>query len=255
MNKSIVSSVIFFFSGLILVISGCSPLRPATDPLQDKQAFFLATRARAFNQDITASKGTGWARLETQTKTETFKIAWAAVFPDKIRITFLLSGLPVETIISTGETITFLSHTGKHSKQLYHSKDPDMMNYIKVRVKMSEIILVLLGRFPLQPFDDAYFSPLDSSLSTITLKQKERSMAAQYLHFDGTRINGLKSMDNAGKMLYEMTILNYQTHDFGDIPATIEIKDPDNRKLMLELTGFQPNPPVKESVFRLTEPG
>ncbi|MCK5347794.1 MAG: hypothetical protein KAJ25_00305, partial [Desulfobacula sp.] len=182
-----------------------------------------------------------------------FRIAWATIFPNKIRITFLLSGLPVETIIATGEKITFLSHTGEHSKYSYNSKDPDMKDYILVPVKLSEMILVLLGRLPVKNFDDAWFSPSDSSLSTIILKQNWKGFT-QSIHFnDKGKVDGLKTTDLSGKLLYEMTMIKYKTHDFGNIPVKIEIKDKDNRKLTLEITNFLPNPPIKESVFQLTE--
>ncbi len=69
------------------------------------------------------------------------------------------------------------------------------------------------------------------------------------------KIDGLKSRDLSGKILYEIMITQYKIYDFGDIPIKIEIKDMNNRKLTLDITNFQPNPPIKESVFRLTESG
>ena len=237
----------------ILILSGCAQPRPDTNPLLDKKAFFLANQARSFNQHIIASKGTGWIRLETKTKKDKFKIAWAAVFPNKIRITFLLSGHPVETIIATGEKITFLSHTGEHAKYSYHSKDPNMEDYIHVPVKMSEIILILLGRLPVKNFDDAYFSPSDASLSTITLRRNWKGLV-QSLHVNSKeKIDTFKTTDLSGTLLYEMIVMKYKNNDFGTIPVKIEIKDSDNRKLILEITNFLPNPPIKESVFQLTE--
>ncbi|MBU8848166.1 MAG: DUF4292 domain-containing protein [Desulfobacterales bacterium] len=253
-NQNLLSNLIYI-AVFVLIVSGCASLRPDTSPILDKKALLLSNQARSNNQHITASKGTGFARLETKTKKTKFKIAWAAVFPNKIRITFLLSGHPVETIIATGEKITFFSHTGAHSKYSYNSKDPDMKDYILVPVKMSEMILVLLGRLPVKNFDDAWFSPSDSSLSTITLKQNWKGLT-QYIHFnDKAKVEGLKVTDSSKKLLYDMTIINYKAYDFGNIPVKIEIKDKDNRKLTLEITNFLPNPPIKESVFRLTESG
>ena len=251
-NQNLLSSLICI-AAFILIIPGCAPIRPDTNPLLDKKAFVLSTQARSFNQHIIASKGTGWARLETDTNKDKFKIAWAAVSPNKIRITFLLSGHPVETIISTGKKITFYSHTGQHSKYSYRSEDPDMKDYILVPVKISEMISVLLGRLPVKKFDDAYFSPSDASLSTVILKQNWKG-ARQYLHFnDRGKVESVKAMDYAGTLLYEMTIMKYKAYNFGSIPVKIKIKDKDNRILTLEIINFQPNPPIKDSVFQLTE--
>ena len=251
-NQNLLSNLIYI-AVFILIGSGCASLRPDTNPLLDKKALSFANQARSMNEHITASKGTGWIRLETKTKTDKFRIAWAAVSPDKIRITFLSSGLPIETIIATGKKIIFFSHTGEHSKYSYNSKDPDMKDYILVPVKLSEMIVVLLGRIPVKNFDDAWFSPSDSSLSTIMLKQNWKGVT-QSVHFnDKGEIEGLKTTDASGKLLYEMIIIKYKAHDFGNIPVKIEINDKDNRKLTLEITNFLPNPPIKESVFQLTE--
>ncbi|MBT4505625.1 MAG: DUF4292 domain-containing protein [Desulfobacula sp.] len=238
----------------ILILSGCAQLRPAGNPLLDKKAFLLAKKAQSFNHNIIAGRGTGWARIETKKKTDKFRIAWAAVFPDKIRITFLISGHPLETIIATGEQITFFSHTGQHAKYSDNSKDPDMDEFINVPVKMSEIISILLGRLPVKKFDKAYFTAQDPSLSSIALEQNWKGVT-QYLHFNGNqKIDGLKSTDVSGKLLYEMNIIKYKTYGSNQIPVKIEIKDMDTRKLTLDITGFQANPLIKESVFRLTEP-
>ncbi|CCK80013.1 hypothetical protein [Desulfobacula toluolica] len=251
-NQTLLSRTVCIIA-VILTISGCASIRPETDPLLDKKALRFSKQAKSLNRHILASKGSGWAKLETKTRVEKFRIAWAAVFPDKVRITFLLSGLPIETIITNGEKITFFSHTGEHSKYSYNSKNPDMEKYIHVPVKMSELILLLLGRLPLKPFDDAYFSVADSSLSTLILKQKWKR-TAQHLHFNNNgNVDELIFTDPGGKLLYQITPTKYKAYDFGDIPIKIEIQDTNERKLTLGITDFIANPPIKESVFLLTE--
>ncbi len=253
-NKSYFSWL-FLLAIISFIISGCASLRPETDPFLDKKAFALSSKVRSFNQNIIASKGTGWARIETKTEINKFRIAWACIFPNKIRITFLVSGNPLETIIATGKTITFFSHTGEHSKYTYNSENPDMDKYVNVPVKMSEMIALLLGRFPVKDFDDAWFSPLDSSLSTVILKEKWISLT-QYLHFkEDEKLDTIQSKDNTGKLLYEMTIIKYKDYKFGTIPVKIQIKDKNNQKLTLEITNFIPNPKIEDSVFQFTESG
>ncbi len=242
-----------YVTAFILLVTGCAPIRPDTFSFLDKKALLVSHQARSFNQHIVASKGTGWARIQTNTRMEKFKIAWAAVFPNKIRITFMLSGLPMETIIATGEKITFLSHTGNHVKYSYYSKNPDMEDYIHVPIKLSEMISILLGHLPVKKFDDAWFSPSDPSLSTITLKQNWKG-GRQYLYLsDKGKIEGIKRMDNQGKLLYDMTIAEYKAYDSGDIPVHIIIKDKGDRTLTLTISHFMANPPIKDAVFQLTE--
>jgi outer membrane lipoprotein-sorting protein len=229
------------------------PLRPKTDPLMDQKALTLANGARSYNQDIAASRGKGWAKLETPTKTERYRIAWAAASPGKARITFLLSGNPVETIISTGKDVHFVSHTGKHSLYTRNSENPDMEDYLEVPVRMSEIISILLGHFPLKGFDDAYFSPSDSSLTMVITRQKDKD-GLQHLNFNGhEKISRIQSMDIYGTPLYEILLLEYQPHESHDIPVKLRIKDNASRMLTLDITDFEPNPLIKDSVFQLTD--
>lgn len=252
MNKLNPFPILFALTAMTLSFSGCMPLRPATDPQMDKKAFSMTHEVRSFNRHITASRGKGWAKLETPDKTDRYRMAWAAVHPDKTRITFLMSGNPVETVISTGEKISFLSHTGKHNLYSDNSEDPDMKEYLEVPVKMSELISILLGHIPLKDFDDAYFSPSDSSLTAIITRKKKGGL--QHLSFNRHgKISRIESLDNYGTPLYEIHVLEYKTRESNDIPIKLKITDSENRKLTLDITDFEPNPPIKDSVFELTE--
>jgi hypothetical protein len=255
MNNPTSFSRLIYGLVFIMILSGCAQLKPATSPLLDKKAFLQASQTKAFNQHIMASKGKGWAWIETKTTKNKFRIAWACVFPNKIRITFLLSGLPVETIVATGEKITFFSHTGEHPKTSYRSKDPDMRNYIQVPIKLSKMILILLGRFPVDSFDYAYFLPSDPYFSNIALNRNWTGVT-QYLHFnDQKKMDLLVSIGTGNKIAYELTIDQYKRHGSSDIPVKIEFKDIQGKKLTLKITDFVPNPPIKDSIFQLTEQG
>ncbi len=245
---------LIFTASLCIFISGCAaPPRPDTDPFYDKKALALAKQIKSFNQHIIAARGTGWAKVKTDTKHAKFKIAWAAVYPNKLRITFLISANPIETIIATGEKITFISHTGQHFKYSYNSKDPDMERYIKVPIKMSEMILLLLGRFPANNFNDTYFAPSDPSLSTIVLKQNSNNLI-QFFHFDNKKsCNSMWKENYNENLIYKIIIQKYKRYGSDNIPVQLIIKDDNNKKLFLEITSFIVNPPIKESVFQLTE--
>ncbi len=255
MNKLLLRLRLSSILILIVLMTGCAAHRPKTNPELDKKAFNLSIKAQSHNQEIVSSKGSGWALLETDEKTDRFKIAWAAIYPGKIRITFLLSGLPVETILATGKTITFLSHTGQHSKYSYPSKDPDMEKFVNVPVRMSEIILLLLGRFPIKPFDDAYFSRKNSITSNITLKTNNKNQT-QYLVCDQKgNLQQFLITDFLGDTLYKIVVKEYKNLNARQIPAKIEITDNNNKKLTLHITDFKANPPIKEGIFQLTESG
>ena len=255
MNRPYLLSSFLIFILFILVFSGCAPLRPQTDPEMDKEALRLSYQAKSFNQQITASKGTGWATLETQDGTITYKIAWAAVYPNKIRMTFLMFAQPIETIIATGKKVTFFSHTGEHAKRSIESQDPEMETYINVPVKMSEIIATLLGRLPIKPYDDAYFSPSGNDLSFVILHQNLVGPVQELNFTNNQTINQVSSIDRHGKRLYDYNILAFKSYNFGMLPVKIQFIDTKRQKLTLTITNFMANPEVKDSVFMLTDQG
>ncbi len=259
MNKTISFHYLLIIAVLSLIFNSCATQISKINLLHEKKAILLSKKAQGFNDHIIASKGTGWLRIETKKKFSKYKIAWAAAAPNKIRITLLLTGHPVETIISNGKSITFLSHTGKHSKKTYLTKDANLRQYINIPVKMSEIITMLLGRLNVKPFDTAEYFPSDFSGSSdslgpkILLKQKwGSSIQTLFLDQDET-INQLTLSDLKGKSIYEVKILKYKSFDFGDLPTKVVVDDLINRKLTLTILNFEPNPTIKESLFQLTD--
>lgn len=248
-------TLMFLVWSLLLLVTGCTPLRPQTDPGLDKKALRLANSVLSLNQDITSSRGTGWVEVETHTQTAKFKIAWAASAPNRLRITFLVAGHPVETIVATGDHVTFISHTGEHDPHTTFSSDPDLKKYLHIPVKLSGMIAILLGHIPLEKFDHAWFKPEDSNFPPIILAQNWKS-TFQQLHINKVgKVQQLVFLDKDNLPIYDITYIDYQAYGKSRIPATLLVKDVAGKKIHLTLTKFIPNPPIKESVFRLTESG
>jgi len=247
--------LMFLICILLVLVTGCTPLRPQTDPGLDKKARLLANTVLSLNKDIESSKGVGWIEVETNTRKDKFKIAWAASAPNRLRITFLAAGHPVETIVATGDHVTFISHTGDHKPHTTASSDPDLKKYIHVPIKLSGLIAILLGHIPLEKFDHAWFRPENSSFFPIILTQNWKSTFQKlYMDKEG-QVQQLVFLNKDNTPLYDITYLDYQAHGNSRIPATLLVQDAPGRKIHLTLTRFIPNPPIKESVFRLTEPG
>lgn len=239
----------------LTLVSGCGGLRPKTDPALDALARNLALDIRALNQDIESSKGTGWVKLETDTRQDVFNIAWAAVAPNRLRITFLVSGHPFETIVATGKSVTFVSHTGQHEIHTSASSDPDLKDFIQIPVKLSELIAILLGHIPVHPFDQAWFEGGITCPSPIALKQNWKPFIQKLHTSQDGEVQQLMSLDQDYHLIYDIIYGEYQTFEGNQVPVTLLIQDAMGRKVHINLTRFMPNAPVKESVFQLTETG
>lgn len=240
---------------LILLFSGCSGLRPETDPLLDSKARHIAVQAKKTNQDIKTSKGIGWIALKTAEGNDTFRALWAAAYPNRLRITFMVSGHPFETIVANGKNVTFVSHTGQHSEHTTYLPDPDLEPYINIKVRLSEIVSLLLGRLPIKDFDDIYFDPEDQSLSTIALYDNHDGLIQRLYLDQDDKVNAIAPTDYTNNSLFDLKILKYNIHALKTIPSSIEVIDKNKNRMLMEISRFIPNTEVKESVFRLTEPG
>lgn len=240
---------------ICIFIFGCSGLRPQTDLLLDSRAMTVSLKAKAQNQSIKSSKGIGTVQIHTRDHTRTFKIAWAATQRNQIRITFLLSGHPVETIISNGDAIECYSHTGAHKKYIILSKNPNLKKYLGISVKLSELVQILLGRLPIEDFDDAYFKPADPKKATVILTKQFRPFSQQITLGKMQNIVQIQSLDNLGNINYSMHISNRKMIDSKKVPHNIHMIDQQNNRLVFKIVSFTPNPLLKAHVFQLTESG
>lgn len=236
-----------------IFLMGCAPLKPETDPTLDAKARDLANQVQAFNSAIETSKGTGWVRLTTANQKEKFKIAWAAGTPNRLRLTALVSGHPMETIAASGEWVSFISHTGKHKPHSAVSVDPDLATYIQVPVRLSEMVTILLGRIPIRPFDQAWFAP--GKTDTIYLKKRFSSQTQEIAFTPEGQVAEFRLIDQDGRLLYALIYRQFQEKNGRLIPTDISIEDGSGRTLEITLSGLVPNAPVKESMFRLTGTG
>lgn len=239
--------LILFLTGL----TGCRPVggNPATDP----RALEMARAAQQTNAALITSKGQGTLTFVNNEFTETFRLAWAAQAPDRLRLTLLSSGHPVETIAASGEWVSIISHTGRHTPHSAVSTDPDLTPYINVPLRLSDLISLLLGRPPVQPFDRAWF---EAGGNGLVRTAKTFLAQTQTLSFDRDgRLRHLALWDEDGVPVFTLETLAFQTIDSHVLPKTLEMTDGRGNRITLALSSFLPNPPVKESVFRLTATG
>ena len=254
------------FSGFILIIltcliffSGCASIDFKNK--HDIKAYNLARQFSNYNKDIKTSKGLGWLKIKETSIETKFKIAWVAEPPCKIRITLLSSGLPVETIVSNGESISLFSHTGKHSLKTYHRKNPSLEDILLIPVKLEDIIHLLSGQIPIKNFEYAFFDSQtgnkintnDSPMKIIVLKNKS-DKGIQKIYIDSkNQIRKYIITDWKIEPIFKVVFLNPMKINSVIIPSKLIIQDSLNREVSLEISKFYINQPVKKSLFSLTE--
>jgi len=235
---------------VILTGPGCALLGPQFGKQTDPHAEDIINRVQARNAQITTSKGTGELTLTQGFRTETYKIAWAAQSPNRLRMTLLMFGHPVETIASTGQWVTFVSHTGAHKPHSAVSADPGLDPYINIPLRLSELVSLLLGKVPERPFDRAWILP--EKPNTVFASQSFSSEIQEWL----TNKNGITTryrvLDKNMNVIFGIWYSQFFKRDNFILPGMITIKDGGRRVMVISLKNLMPNIPVKESVFRLT---
>ncbi|WP_020588750.1 LolA family protein [Desulfobacter curvatus] len=240
---------VFLFT-VMLTGPGCALLEHQFGKQTDPHAEDIINRVQAFNAQIITSKGTGELTLSRGFHKETYKIAWVAQSPNRLRMTLLMLGHPVETIASTGQWVTFVSHTGAHDPHSAVSTDPDLNPYIKIPLRLSELVSLLLGKVPERPFDRAWILP--EKPDTVFATQSFSSEIQEWLTNEDKITTRYRVLDKKMNVIFGIWYSQFFKHDNFILPGRIIIKDGEQRVMAISLKNLLPNIPVKESVFRLT---
>lgn len=235
---------------VILTGPGCALLGPQSGKQTDPHAQDIINRIQAFNAQISTSKGTGELTLTRGFRKEKYKIAWAAQSPNRLRMTLLMSGHPVETIASTGQWVTLVSHTGAHKPHSAVSTDPDLDPYINIPLRLSDLVSLFLGKVPERPFERAWILP--EKPDTVFASQSFSSEIQEWLTDESGITTRYRLLDKKMNVIFGIWYSQFFKHDNFILPGVITIKDGDQRTVEISLKNFMPNIPVKESVFRLT---
>ena len=245
--------LILSVSALTLLVAGCMPPKPNTDPSRDAKARAMVMAVREQNAEIATTKGSGQLDLEMGRTRERFRMAWAAQGPDRLRLTLLASGHPVETIAASGEWVSIVSHTGRHTPHHTASTDPDLTPYIGMPVRLSDMVTLLLGRFPLQPFDRAWFVP--GSVDRVRTSRSFSGRVQEISFDDKGRVAAISLLDRDEALVYQIDYTEYQTIEGRVLPKRIFLTTASGRTHDIRLLRILPNAVIKPAVFRLTASG
>ena len=244
-----VGTIILWFI-VVLTAPGCALLGLQFDKSTDPHAEEIIHHTRALNAPITTSKGTGELTLTSGFRQEKYKIAWAAQSPNRLRMTLLMSGHPVETIAATGQWVTFVSHTGAHSPHSAVSADPDLDPYINIPLHLSELVSLLLGKVPERPFDRAWIHP--ETPDTVFASQSFSPQIQEWVTGENGITTRYRVLDKKMNVIFQIWYSRFFKQDNFTVPGLITIKDGQQRGMEISLKSIILNIPVKESVFRLT---
>ena len=248
---------VLFFLLAAVVYSGCASIEPQQTFQSDKEALETADRVRDFNRDIKASKGRGFLTVAKKNRQVQYRIAWAAKSPDQARITFISSGMPVETFLFNQNRITLYSHTGRHPLKTYNTDNPSLDRILSVPVRISDIISVLTGKIPVKPYDHARFEGSGSKKNTRSILlniRSDRRLQRLAIDSDGG-IREFSLLENPEQPVYRVGFADLKQFNSSGIFTRMTITNESGESAVLRIQDFQENPDMKDSVFNLTKAG
>lgn len=239
-----------------LLVFGCSGLKSTQPRISDTEAAALAEHIKNINKEIKTCKGSGWITILSGNKKQRYRVAFALSLPDRIRMTLLSAGIPIETIIADGKAVTFLSHTGEHSPYRIDSKNPSLKKFVLIPLKIKDIIALFAGQIPLHDFDSASILKNNNSKETILLLKKRWQGDTQKIYLNSNNnVYKFEVLDIRGEHLYSISLSDFKQYNSLQIPLKSIIINNSGKSLNFEITDYHPDITVKESVFTLTEPG
>ena len=248
---------VLFFLLAAVVYSGCASVKPQQTFQSDKEALETADRVRDFNRDIKASKGRGFLTVAEKNRRVRYRIAWAAKSPDQARITFISSGIPVETFLFNQNRITLYSHTGRHPLKTYNTDNPSLDRILSVPVRISDIISVLTGKIPVKPYDHARFEGSGSKKNTRSILlniRSDRRLQRLAIDSDGG-IREFSLLKNPEQAIYRVEFSDLKKLNSNAVFTRMTITNESGESAVLRIHDFQENPDMKDSVFNLTKAG
>lgn len=260
MNKTPVFGICIGILALLLagILPSCAPIAGRSVPEKtsiseaDHRARRLISELLEENTRVLHAKGRGDIALTRDGRVEQYRAAWIAAPPRRLRLTLLSMGLPVETVVSDGNGVTFFSHTGAHPVRRLNRENPSLKSVIGIPVHLSDIVSILTGRIPIRSFQTIEVEQTPNNGLSILLRDGWKGRV-QRLVFNGLdRLTGFDLLDN-GKTPVVTVRLNPPSPD--TLPSRftrIFMADPNGQTLEMTFRSFTPDIALKPGYFILT---
>jgi len=184
-------------------------------------------------------------------------MAWVAKWPLNLRMTILSSGIPVETIAADGESVTLVSHTGKHTPHTINRANPSLVRIISLPVKLNEIIALLTGKVPLKGSEDVIWQRNNPNASTLIFNNWLGTPTEKIRLNKNRQVIEYWQLAAGAPPAIKLRFDDFKRFDRYTIAGKTVFTDSQNRRLVLQFTSFTPNISLenKAQIFHLTEPG
>lgn len=232
--------------------TGCGHLfKP---PVDEPEARRMVDRFQQANGELAQFKGLANIQMISDMQSQSGRIAFAAVRPDKMRVELLnMMGTPLTSLSGDGETITILSHGDQRYYRLRQTPTA-LESLIQIPIGIEDLQTLLAGRLPIPDHASVYSKSTDEDgqYKWILFKNRWHGIVARLAVDRKTeRIVTLEVIDDEGELQYQIRWLQWQVVGAYHIPSKLIIESASQQKLNMNMDRFWPNAVVAPSTFVL----
>ncbi len=241
---------------IMLLLAGCAWPHSAGMPLTapEKSAAVLLQQMLQANPELQSFKGSGRLRVWHQGVPQSFRVAWVASLPNRLRLVLRgVSGLPLVTLAADGETIYLRQHEQPHQVRHFSAGEADLHSILGVAVSVTDVVALLAGRIPEYPYHRAWaqVEPADETLVLLLKRRWNRDLAllrVDPLHLTPKQID---YFDGAGALAYNLVFEDMQTWLQYTIPQRLVCRNAHDDGFELDVDSFQADIAIDASIFKL----
>jgi outer membrane biogenesis lipoprotein LolB len=250
--RRILASIIVI--GALAVTSGCSHMFQA--PKEDAYARMLLDGVLQNNTALKQYKGLAGIRLQMNGRSQSGRIAFAAVQPDKMRVELLnMLGTPLTSLAGDGATVTIVTHDN-HKQYHFRQTPTALASVIGVPIGIEDLQNLLAGRVPVPPHVSAQLLPAPAGTSDVMLILKNRwnnVVARLQIDQETHDIKALWALDLNGALKYQIQWLQWKEVGRFRVPSKLVVESPASQRVILTMDRYWPNAKVPRSTFVLED--
>ncbi|MEJ2155777.1 MAG: lipoprotein insertase outer membrane protein LolB [Desulfobacteraceae bacterium] len=236
----------------MIMLAGCGHIfKPPPD---DAHARMLLERLLQNNPTLTQYKGLAGVQMQLNGRSQSSRIAFAAVQPNKMRVEILnMMGTPLVSLTGNGENVTLFSH-GRRKYYRFRQTRSALFSLIEVPIGIEDLQNLLAGRVPVPPYVSVQSLTEHPSTpdNVLILTNRWNGIVAR-LQLDPSNhgVKALKVLDADGELQYRIQWLKWREIGGYRVPSKLVIESTNTQQVTLTLDRFWPNANVSPSTFEL----
>lgn len=239
------------WSALLIAINACGWL--VEPPQHDGEADILLKQWSGHNETLRRAKGLMRIDISASGRTLAGRAAWAAIFPDRIRIELLsFLGQPLMKFAADGNTIAVDVHDGEPPYRT-DQKPGALEKIVDIPFGVADLLNVMKGCPPTVLFAAAQLRPEKDDRKRVVLLNRWHQPVAELRASARGLIQEMAAFDGDGALLYRIAWKSWGQKGGYTFPGKIEVVSRRGERLSLQVDRLFPDVPVSKEMFEMSD--